>query len=377
MTSIRLENITKTFGSTTVIKGLDLTIENGEFFTFVGPSGCGKSTVLNLIAGLEQPSGGSILFDGTPVNRLSPKERDVAMVFQSYALYPHMAVYDNIAFPLRMKKERNDVIDREVNRVAQLLGLADFLGKKPKELSGGQRQRVALGRAIIRKPKVFLMDEPLSNLDARLRIEMRAELKRLHRELGVTTVYVTHDQGEAMGLSDRIAVLNNGDIQQCDTPGEVYLNPANTFVGGFIGSPPMNFIRCAMRTARPPEVDCLGMVFRPDVQRTPAGGEVILGIRPEDVRITTKRPEQGLEATVSIIEPAGSFTWVVALRGESSVMGIAPVEERLQPGARAYLTLPGEKSLIFDPSTGERIGTGAVPANKHVYGGRRGAMPPS
>jgi multiple sugar transport system ATP-binding protein len=369
MTGIRLENISKTFGPTTVIKGLDLTIENGEFFTFVGPSGCGKSTVLNLIAGLEQLSGGSILFDGTPVNRLSPKERDVAMVFQSYALYPHMTVYDNIAFPLRMKKEKNDAIDREVNRVAKLLGLADFLKKRPKELSGGQRQRVALGRAIIRKPKVFLMDEPLSNLDARLRIEMRAELKRLHQELGITTVYVTHDQGEAMGLSDRIAVLNNGDIQQCDTPREVYRNPANTFVGGFIGSPPMNFIRCIIRNARPPEVDCLGMIFRPNVQRTPAGGEVILGIRPEDVRLTTERPEQGLEVTVSIVEPAGSFTWVVALCGESSVMGIAPIEEGLQPGAQAHMTLPGEKSLIFDPSTGERIGAGAAPANKHFHGG--------
>lgn len=210
MVEIRFEGVEKRFGSVTVIKKLDLTIRSREFFTFLGPSGCGKSTILNMIAGLEDVTGGTIYFDGTPVNGLSPAERDVAMVFQSYALYPHMTVYENIAFPLRVKKERKEKIDEEVKRIASLLDLGSLLQRKPKELSGGQKQRVALGRALVRKPKVFLMDEPLSNLDAKLRLDMRTELKKLHQELGITTVYVTHDQEEAMVLSDRMAILYMG-----------------------------------------------------------------------------------------------------------------------------------------------------------------------
>jgi len=210
LVEIRFEGVEKRFGSVTVIKKLDLTIRSREFFTFLGPSGCGKSTILNMIAGLEDVTGGTIYFDGTPVNGLSPAERDVAMVFQSYALYPHMTVYENMAFPLRVKKERKEKIDEEVKRIASLLDLGSLLQRKPKELSGGQKQRVALGRAIVRKPKVFLMDEPLSNLDAKLRLDMRTELKKLHQELGITTVYVTHDQEEAMVLSDRMAILYMG-----------------------------------------------------------------------------------------------------------------------------------------------------------------------
>src|SRR5512143_1548381 len=310
MVEIRFENVSKRFGDVEVVSGLDLTIHDGEFFTFVGPSGCGKSTILNMIAGLEDVTGGSLLFDDRVVNGLSPKDRDVAMVFQSYALYPHMSVYENIAFPLRMKKEMNEVIDKEVRRVASILGIAGFLLRKPRELSGGQRQRVALARAIVRRPKVFLMDEPLSNLDARLRMETRAELKKLHRDLGITTVYVTHDQAEALGLSDRICVIKGGAVQQVGTPRDVYAKPANMFVGGFIGSPPMNFLPCTLRSKAPLEIDCLGLVIRPHTEHAPLGGELVAGIRPEEVFVTIERRTEGAEVTVSVTEPAGSFTWV-------------------------------------------------------------------
>jgi multiple sugar transport system ATP-binding protein len=354
MTRIRLENISKTFGPETVIKGLSLTITDGEFFTFVGPSGCGKSTILNMLAGLESATEGSIFFDERPVNHLSPKERDVAMVFQGYALYPHMTAYENIAFPLTMKKERNDVIGAEVGRVARLLGLSDVLGKKPRELSGGQRQRVALGRAIIRKPKIFLMDEPLSNLDAQLRGDMRIELKRLHQELGITTVYVTHDQAEALGLSDRIAVLNNGEVQQCDRPQEVYARPANLFVGRFIGSPPMNFLTCSVRGTEPLQIECLGRPLAMRVRQRPQGGVVILGIRPEDVLVTAGQPAEGLEVTVSVVEPAGSFTWVDVLREGKKIRGVLQ-EEGLVPHSRAYISLVTDRAVLFESASEKRL----------------------
>jgi multiple sugar transport system ATP-binding protein len=355
MTRIRFEHVTKTFGTTLVIKKLDLAINAGEFFTFVGPSGCGKSTILNIIAGLESLTAGLIFFNETVVNGLSPKERDVAMVFQSYALYPHMTVYENIAFPLRMKKEKISRIDGDVKRVAGLLGLDDFLGKKPKELSGGQRQRVALGRAMIRKPKVFLMDEPLSNLDARLRIEMRSEIKKLHRELGVTTVYVTHDQAEAMSLSDRIAVLNEGAIQQCDTPREVYRNPANAFVAGFIGSPAMNFIPCHELSSQTHEYDCFGFLFHPPVNLSTGRGEVIAGIRPEDVIVSSKKSYGSVEVKVTLIEPAGSYNWVDAERDEVLLKGLAKPEEDLKSGQVAYANLSSDKAIFFDAASGRRL----------------------
>jgi multiple sugar transport system ATP-binding protein len=285
MAGIRFEKVRKQFGSIEVIQELDLLIKDGEFFTFVGPSGCGKSTVLNMIAGLEPVSQGRIYFDGSVINNLSPSERDVAMVFQSYALYPHMTVYENISFPLKMKKARREFVKAEVLKVAGLLGLADLLDRKPKDLSGGQRQRVALGRAIIRRPKVFLMDEPLSNLDARLRIETRGELKKLYQELGTTTVYVTHDQAEALGLSGMIAVLDRGKIQQVGTPHEVYRRPANIFVAGFIGSPTMNFVRGRVRSSKPLDIECNDIVLSPRADRSPAGEAVVVGIRPEDIAV--------------------------------------------------------------------------------------------
>lgn len=355
MTRIRLENITKSFGSTTVVRDLNLTIEAGDFFTFVGPSGCGKSTILNMIAGLEEVSDGRVFFDEKSINDLSPEERDVAMVFQSYALYPHMTAYENIAFPLMMKKQDRNAIDGEVRRVTEILGIQDLLERRPKDLSGGQRQRVALGRAIIRKPKVFLMDEPLSNLDARLRIEMQAELKRLHQELGITTVYVTHDQAEAMGLSDRIAVLHEGKVQQIGIPIEVYKNPGNIFVAGFIGSPPMNFIECSVRTLRPLEIDCNGMVLRPVPDGVPVADRVIMGIRPEDAAVSGRQTEGDWKVTVSLLETVGPFNWVVCLWRDRKLRGIASADEDLKIGSTAFLRFSPNKAVIFDGETGKRI----------------------
>jgi len=347
MARIVFEKVRKCFGKTEVIKGLNLVIKDEEFFTFVGPSGCGKSTILNMIAGLEPVTEGKIYFDGRAVNHLSPKERDVAMVFQSYALYPHMNVYENMAFPLRMRKVSKVEIDREVKRIAELLGLTPLLYKKPRELSGGQRQRVALGRAIIRRPKVFLMDEPLSNLDARLRIEVRAELKRLHHRLRITTVYVTHDQAEAMSLSDRIAVLHNGEIQQCGTPLEVYTRPKNTFVAGFIGSPPMNFIEAKVINRHPLEVEIGGRVFRPLVQRLPQTESVTVGIRPEHISVQSEPTP--FQAKVVLIEPAGAENWVDVDLNGNIIRGKCHLEDKLTVGKNAFLKIRPEDLLIFDP----------------------------
>jgi multiple sugar transport system ATP-binding protein len=355
MAEIVFQDITKNFGSVQVIKGLNLKVKDGEFFTFVGPSGCGKSTILNMIAGLEDVTTGKILFDGREVNHLSPKDRDVAMVFQSYALYPHMTVYENIAFPLKMKKAEKKIIDTEVRRVASLLGLEDLLRRKPRELSGGQRQRVALGRAIIRKPKVFLMDEPLSNLDARLRVEMRTELKRLHNELKITTIYVTHDQAEAMSMSDRIAVLHDGYIQQCGTPQEIYQKPDNIMVAGFIGSPPMNFIPASLKKSKPPEIDCNGVIISPSMERTPQDTSLIIGIRPEDVSISAQESEGCIEVTVSIVESAGSFNWADVDWKGVMVKGISGLDEALRVGGKAFMRFSIEKVIVFDSTTGKRL----------------------
>jgi len=355
MTEIRFERLEKKFGEVAVLQGVDLVIQSGEFFTFVGPSGCGKSTLLNMIAGLETVTGGVIRFDGAAVHLLSPRERDVAMVFQSYALYPHMNAYENIAFPLRMRKVGRDEIDREVRRVAELLGIGGMLRRRPKELSGGQRQRVALGRAMIRRPRVFLMDEPLSNLDARLRIEMRAELKKLHRELRITTVYVTHDQAEALSLSDRIAVLHRGRLQQTGTPSEVFRKPANLFVGGFIGSPPMNFLPCGVRASGPTVLECGGVVLEPPLQGNLERDEVTLGIRPEDVVISATKRTGGIGFRVSMVESAGSFDWVDVVWGGETVRGRAGLEEGFKVGCEAFLHLSPDRMFCFDTESGERL----------------------
>ncbi|HAG50368.1 MAG: hypothetical protein A2056_00235 [Deltaproteobacteria bacterium GWA2_42_85] len=357
MARIRFENLRKAFKDVVVIPRLELTIHEGEFFTFVGPSGCGKSTILNIIAGLEPATEGKIYFDDKVVNDLSPKERDVAMVFQSYALYPHMTVYENMAFPLKMKKTPKKIIEGDVERVASIIGLKELLQRRPKELSGGQRQRVALGRAIIRKPKVFLMDEPLSNLDARLRVEMRAELKRLHQGLRITTVYVTHDQAEAMSLSDRLAILNRGEIQQCGTPMEIYQKPLNIFVAGFIGSPPMNFFRCAVKRHQPLEIDLNGFNLSPCVESMPQGDSVVAGIRPEDIIVSEQRIEKDIEDTgnVELVEPVGSFSWVDVRWGGIKARGILDVKEKPAIGGHVMIRVKKDKVFLFDPDSGRRL----------------------
>ncbi|MEW6410016.1 MAG: ABC transporter ATP-binding protein, partial [Nitrospirota bacterium] len=277
------------------------------------------------------------------------------MVFQSYALYPHMSIHENIAFPLKMKKAEKEFIENEVKRVAALLGLEDMIHRKPKELSGGQRQRVALGRAIIRKPKVFLMDEPLSNLDARLRIEMRAELKRLHQELKISTVYVTHDQAEAMSLSDRIAVLHQGEIQQCGTPIEVYLKPANTFVAGFIGSPPMNFIPASVHKQHPLEINCNRIILSPLLKSPPQSTNLIIGIRPEDIVISAEKLKERIEVTISIIESAGSFNWVDVIWNDVKIKGTSKLGEYLKVRGKAFMGFPLDKVIVFDAESGRRL----------------------
>ena len=346
MAEIRFERVEKRFKDVAVVTGLDLTIEDREFFTFVGPSGCGKSTILNMIAGLEGVSNGTIYFDGEPINGLSPGERDVAMVFQSYALYPHMTVYENIGFPLRVKNESREKVDTEINQVAAILGLESLLGRKPRELSGGQRQRVALGRAITRRPRAFLMDEPLSNLDAMLRIEMRGELKRLHQSLKKTMVYVTHDQEEAMVLSDRIAVLYEGRIMQCGHPIDVYRKPTNLFIAEFIGSPPINVIDGSLFE----NVHVFKAVLK-EFEKA----KIVVGIRPSDIVVSVQGDKTAIEVEVVLLESTGSDVWVDGLWKGIKIKGRAPAEESIAPGKKAYFKIPSEKIHIFDKTSKERL----------------------
>lgn len=346
MASIRFDNVQKRFGDTTVVHDLDLLIEDEEFFTFVGPSGCGKSTVLNLIAGLEPISAGALYFDEREVSTLSAGQRDVAMVFQSYALYPHMNVYENIAFPLRVRKEDKGSINTKVREVAQTLDLTELLQRKPAQLSGGQRQRVALGRALVRRPVVFLMDEPLSNLDARLRVETRAELKRLHGRYRITTVYVTHDQEEAMALSDRIAVLDRGAVQQCGAPLEVYHKPANVFVAGFIGSPSMNFLDASL-------LQDVGWA-KPLLERA-GGREAVVGVRPGDMAVG-EGGESGLEVEVTLLEPTGGDVWADGVYKGVPIKGRLAEGAQVKPGETARFQIPVGKCHVFEKESGRRVG---------------------
>jgi multiple sugar transport system ATP-binding protein len=362
MTEVRLEKLTKRFGGAEVLKTVDLTIHSGEFFTIVGPSGCGKSTLLNLIAGLEDPSQGTIAFDGRPVQQLGPRERDVAMVFQSYALYPHMTVYENLAFPLRMKKRPTDEVERKVRDTAEMLGLAAVLERRPRELSGGQRQRVALGRAMVRHPRLFLLDEPLSNLDAQLRIEMRSELKRLHRALKATMIYVTHDQAEALTLSDRIAVLHRGVVQQCGTPKEVYDRPANLFVAGFIGHPPMNLLPGAIRSDPAPSVSFgpgavlrMSAETRASLRAVPEGGRVVLGFRPEHVRLRAAGADRERTVRLELIEPMGSEVWLELVWGDRRLRAKAAADFNGGVGREYELGVDESRLHFFDPEEEGRI----------------------
>jgi len=357
--SVTLRNLTKTFKNVVAVRDLNLEIRDKEFLVLVGPSGCGKTTALRLIAGLEEATSGEILIGDRVVNDVSPKDRDIAMVFQNYALYPHMSVYDNMAFGLKLRKVPKDEIRRRVEEAADLLGLRDLLQRKPKQLSGGQRQRVALGRAIVREPKVFLMDEPLSNLDAKLRVQTRAELIKLHRRLGITTIYVTHDQVEAMTMGHRIAVMNQGVLQQLDTPESLYDHPANLFVATFIGSPAMNIFPARIvvgdGTVRLVAGD-VTLEAAPEQRNRLAelsGREVLVGIRPEDLIVQPGQVsvDRQLRLPVEIVEPLGSET-LVHLRGPAgTIIAKADPHVHFSVGELAAVTVKVEHLHAFDPQT--------------------------
>jgi multiple sugar transport system ATP-binding protein len=337
--SVSLKGVTKRFGDLIAVKNVNLEIQKGEFFVFLGPSGSGKSTLLRIIAGLEEPDEGEVIIDGKVVNRVDPSKRDIAFVFQNYALYPHMKVYDNIAFPLKMRKYPREEIHTKVLEAAEMLGIRHLLEKYPYQLSGGEQQRVALARAIVRRPKVFLLDEPLSNLDAKLRVRLRFELRKLlHDQLNTTTIYVTHDQAEAMTMADRIAVINKGEVVQVDTPGRLYNNPVNTFVAGFIGTPPMNLLKARLQNGRI-QLGRLS-IFSPMLGEKKETQDVILGIRPQDVKIGS---EEGIKATLLGVEKLGGGVIVHALLEDQEITSYSE-----QRGLDAKIEGKGHIALLFD-----------------------------
>jgi len=350
MASVAIQNVKKSYGTVEVIHGVSVEIEDGEFVVLVGPSGCGKSTLLRIIAGLESITSGEIAIGETIVNNLPPKDRDIAMVFQNYALYPHMTVADNMAFSLRMKKASKSETAERVDRAAKILGLTELLDRYPRQLSGGQRQRVAMGRAIVRDPQVFLFDEPLSNLDAKLRVAMRTEIKALHQRLKTTTVYVTHDQIEAMTMADRIVVLHDGVVEQVGSPLELYDRPANLFVAGFIGSPAMNFARGKVAGGRFVSQGGVALPL-PHGFAGKDGAEVVYGIRPEHFAIVDK----GVPAEVVVVEPTGSETQVVVnLAGENMTLVF---RERIsaRPGEKLPVMPVANQMHLFDAASGSRL----------------------
>jgi multiple sugar transport system ATP-binding protein len=363
MARVQFRSLTKHFRSVVALDDLTLDVEDKEFLVLVGPSGCGKTTALRCLAGLEEPTGGEIYIGDRLVNDVSPKDRDIAMVFQNYALYPHMNVFDNMAFGLKLRKVPRAEIQRRVKDAASVLGLQDLLDRKPRQLSGGQRQRVALGRAIVREPKVFLMDEPLSNLDAKLRVQTRAELIKLHRRLGITTVYVTHDQIEAMTMGDRIAVLNNGKMQQIDAPLALFSRPANLFVAGFIGSPAMNFLKGSL------EAQNGAVYFHSDPLRLklpPAHAEkakgfvgrpVVFGVRPDDIYDRGLTPPiaagegNSTSLMVDVTEPMGSTCYVYLTAGSHSLIADLEAETTARIGEELEVVFDMSKTHLFDPET--------------------------
>ena len=348
MASVTLSDVKKSYGQAEVIHGVDISIADGEFVVLVGPSGCGKSTLLRMLAGLETITGGTIEIGDTVVNDLEPKERDIAMVFQNYALYPHMTVAANMGFSLRHRRTPRSEIAERVEWAAGILGLTEYLDRYPRQLSGGQRQRVAMGRAIVRNPKVFLFDEPLSNLDAKLRVVMRGEIKALHQRLKTTTVYVTHDQVEAMTMADKIVVLNGGRIEQIGAPLDLYDRPANLFVAGFIGSPSMNFIP---GTIGPDGFAAQGIVLPLPEGVDSAGKQAIYGIRPEHFALSP----DGLAAEVLVVEPMGSETQVTMKLGATQIIGV--FRERVAAAPGEAIGVAPQVSLVhlFDAETGARI----------------------
>ncbi len=359
MATITLDNVRKVYaGGVEAVKGVSMDIADGEFIVLVGPSGCGKSTLLRMIAGLEEISSGDIRIGDRVVNRVDPSERDIAMVFQNYALYPHMTVYNNLAYGLRNRGVPKDEIDRRVKEAARILEIGAYLDRKPKALSGGQRQRVAMGRAIVREPAAFLFDEPLSNLDAKLRVQMRVEIKRLQKSLATTSVYVTHDQLEAMTLADRLVVLNGGQIEQIGDPISVYERPASTFVASFIGSPAMNLITTASANGHLSLPGGAGL-DAPDMGK---GAEVILGVRPEHLALASEQPAEAggltLDVVAGVLEPVGAESFLYGTVGSETgpqVVIRVPAHARYELGQRVSFTASAAKLHAFDKATGKRI----------------------
>jgi multiple sugar transport system ATP-binding protein len=354
MASVPIRNLRKAFGAVEVIKGVSVDIADGEFVILVGPSGCGKSTLLRMLAGLESITHGELLIGDRLVNNVPPKERDVAMVFQNYALYPHMTVAENMSFALKLKGAPKAVIASKVAKAAEILGLESLVGRFPRQLSGGQRQRVAMGRAIVRDPKVFLFDEPLSNLDAKLRVQMRAEIKSLHHRLGTTIVYVTHDQIEAMTMADKIVVMRDGIVEQIGAPLDLYDRPANLFVAGFIGSPSMNLLRgrVVVSNGAPSFVTEDGLSM-PLGAAPPAsdGRPVTLGIRPEHLIVDAG----GFPSQIVVVEPTGSETHIVARFGAQSLVGVFRERIERRPGEILNLAAPAKNMYFFDAQNGDRL----------------------
>ncbi|HKJ95532.1 MAG TPA: sn-glycerol-3-phosphate ABC transporter ATP-binding protein UgpC [Gammaproteobacteria bacterium] len=352
MATVTLRNVRKSFGSLEVIHGVNVDIADGEFVVLVGPSGCGKSTLLRMVAGLEDITGGAVAIGERVVNNLQPKERDIAMVFQSYALYPHMRVVDNMAFALKLRKSDPKVVAERVDAAATVLGLKPYLQRYPRELSGGQRQRVAMGRAIVRNPQVFLFDEPLSNLDAKLRVQMRTEIKELHQRFRTTTLFVTHDQVEAMTMADRIVVMRDGVVEQIGTPLELYDRPANIFVAGFIGSPAMNLIEGAI--GRDGQFEGDGGSTRLPVGEPLsgyAGRETIYGVRPEHIDVD----DNGVDATVVVVEPTGSETHVALKIGETDLVAVFHERYAFEPGEVIRVRPRTDLVHLFDRDSEQRL----------------------
>jgi sn-glycerol 3-phosphate transport system ATP-binding protein len=368
MAEIIFEDVTKEFpGGTVAVNHLSVTVEDGEFMIFVGPSGCGKTTALRLVAGLEKPTAGLVAIGNRVVNDVSPRDRDIAMVFQNYALYPHMSVHRNLAYGLRQRKVPKPEIERRVGQVSAMLGLDELLLRRPAQLSGGQRQRVAMGRALVREPKAFLLDEPLSNLDAKLRVQVRAELKRLHQRLGVTTLFVTHDQVEAMTLGDRIAVMADGNLQQLGHPQDVYDHPANLFVATFIGSPAMNLLKARAQSGQVTAGALqFGMAGVPD-------GDIILGLRPEHLRPAEDR-QPSIEFIADVVEPLGDGILVHGTvdcqEGQAQTEATEPSLAPLPGSSRAMVTAKLESH--FRPAPGERLRLGVIPERAHAFDARTG-----
>jgi len=362
MAKVVLDRVLKSYDGVVAVNEVSLTIEDGEFVSLVGPSGCGKTTTLNLIAGLIDITDGEIRIDDTLINDLDPKDRDIALVFQNYALYPNKSVYDNLAFPLKMRKMPKADIDVRVRQTAETLSITPLLARRPRELSGGQQQRVALGRALVRNPKAFLMDEPLSNLDAKLRVQMRSELKRFHQELNATVIYVTHDQLEAMTMSDKIAVMEGGNLQQYGPPDEIYHRPANAFVGTFIGSPSMNLLRGTLEN-RDGAITVAGndwrMVLPPDLagalEAAGRPSDVIVGCRPSHVRLSHDTSASGFPAEVYTIEPTGEVTYVHLRVGTLLLVAAVDPAFAVSVGDRVWVEFPAEWMHLFDGATERSI----------------------